>query len=456
MSNYDDLAHIGPGTPMGGLLRQYWLPACLSNELEQGGAPMRLLLLGERLVAFRDGEGRVGIMDHKCPHRGASLFFGRVEQTGIRCVYHGWRFDAQGHCTDIPNVDVPQSFVSTISAGGYPTRERNGVVWIYMGVRRDNPPELPQIEALLLDEAQVSVRCLQRNYNWLQGLEGDIDTSHFGFLHLGSVDPRAVSEDSMHRFTVTDRAPKYHVTNTPWGTMYCAYRPAQAQELYYRFAHFIFPCWTLFPDGDFNDHVVASAWVPMDDEHTMVFSFFYKDRAMPLRHLKEGSAIPGLEPDAAGRPNPPTKPNTTGWYGRWRTLDDEENDYGIDRGSQRNGSYTGITGVVMQDLAIIESMGAITERAKEHLVASDAMVARTRRALLAAARGFQDEGTPPPLVDQPWMTLAARSGSFIASGARSWGDAYTEQARKACSPAATLKSGVDRYVQTVGPIGREA
>lgn len=443
----ENLTRVGRGTPMGNLMRQYWMPACLSSELEQGGAPMRLLLLGERLVAFRDGEGSVGIMGHQCPHRGASLFFGRVEQKGIRCVYHGWKFDAEGTCVDIPNVEVDPSFVSTISAEGYPTRERNGVVWIYMGERREQLPELPQMEALLVGEPDVSVRCRQRKYNWLQGLEGDIDTSHFGFLHLGGVGPAEVSQDSMHRYAVIDRAPKYHVANTPWGTMYCAYRPAEKDELYYRFAHFIYPCWTLYPDGDFNDMVVANCYVPMDDEHTMVFAFFYERGSIPLRHMKDGSVIPGFEPDANRMPMPPTKPNTSDWHGRWRPLADEENDYMLDRNIQRTKSYSGLSGVILQDLAVVESMGGIADRTKEHLVASDAMVVRTRRALLTAAANFERDGNRPALVDEPFVVQAARSGSFIAPSHLSWQEAYLEHAKRAVSPAGTLNEGVGKFFE---------
>jgi len=442
------ITRVGRGTAMGNLMRQYWIPACLSSELASEGPPMRLLLLGERLIAFRDGAGQVGIMEHQCPHRCASLFFGRVEESGIRCIYHGWKFDVNGKCLEIPNVAVEPAFVNSISIKAYPTREHNGVVWIYMGERKD-PPELPQIEALLLDADQVNVRCLQRNYNWLQGLEGDIDTSHFGFLHVGSVKNEDVDENNLHRFTVFDRVPKYHVKNTDWGTMYCGYRPADPGDTYYRFAHFLFPFWTLYPDGDFQDHIVAQAWVPMDENHTMVFSFTYTKRTMALRHRKDGAPIPGLEPDANNYADPITQPNSADWYGRWRTIANADNDYLVDRDAQRTNSYSGLSSVVIQDLAIVESMGAVTDRSREHLVASDAMVARTRRALLNAARALERDGTLPPLVENPSVSRAARSGSFIAPDRMHWVEAYVDQARKATSPTGSLTHGIDRFAANV-------
>jgi len=434
---------------MGNLMRQFWMPACLSTELERGGPPMRLLLLGERLVAFRDGDGQVGIMDHRCPHRGASLFFGRVEQSGIRCVYHGWKFKPTGHCEEIPNAEIDPALVKTISAEAYPTRERNGVVWIYMGEQRNQLPELPQMEALLLDPEQVSVQCLQRKYNWLQGIEGDIDTSHFGFLHVGAVDKADVDQNNMHRYSVLDRAPKYHVSNTPWGTMYCAHRPAEKDEVYYRIAHFVYPFWSLFPDGDFNDLIVANCYVPMDDEHTMLFTFYYKQSAMAMRHTKDGAPIPGLEPDANHMPMPPTLPPTSDWYGRWRSVANGSNDYLIDRETQRTKSYTGLSGVLLQDTAIVESMGTIVDRSREHLVGSDAMIVRTRRALLSAVRELA-EGKRPALVDDPHVVQAARSGSFIAPVSVPWRDAYLQHAKAATSPKGTLQLGVEKHQQVFG------
>src|SRR6266542_2702874 len=176
------LTQCGPGTPMGALFRRFWLPIALASELpEPNCTPVRLRILGEDLVAFRDTEGRVGLLEQYCPHRGASLFFGRNEQGGLRCVYHGWKFDVAGHCVDMPNEPPESNFKDKVRAVAYPTAERGGIVWIYMGPR-SKPPPFPDIEPLASDACQSNA--IFRDCNWLQALEGDIDTSHLGFLHL--------------------------------------------------------------------------------------------------------------------------------------------------------------------------------------------------------------------------------------------------------------------------------
>ena len=187
------LTSIGAGTPVGNLMREYWIPAAMSSELRAGGDPMRLLLLGEKLIAFRDSTGRVGIMDHRCPHRCASLFFGRNENAGLRCAYHGWKFDVDGNCLDMPNVPSHHAFPQKIRAKSYKVVERNGLIWTYMG-KRETPPPLPSFEPVLLPEEATNMFFVQRECNWLQALEGDIDTSHFGFLHAGGVTPDVVEE----------------------------------------------------------------------------------------------------------------------------------------------------------------------------------------------------------------------------------------------------------------------
>src|SRR5215207_721828 len=185
----DLVSNVGPGTPMGNLMRQYWIPAVLSSEMAAPDSdPVRVTLLGERLVAFRDTSGRVGLVSHNCPHRGASLFFGRNEENGLRCVYHGWKFDADGTCVDMPNEPVESDFKTRVKAVAYPTRERGGVVWAYMGPR-DNPPPLPDLEPNMRSDMELSVYVSQQESNWLQVLEGDIDTVHAGFLHSGSIMP---------------------------------------------------------------------------------------------------------------------------------------------------------------------------------------------------------------------------------------------------------------------------
>jgi phthalate 4,5-dioxygenase oxygenase subunit len=422
------LTRVGPGTLMGELMRQYWLPAAMSRELERDGPPMRLMLLGERLIAFRDTTGRVGVMDHRCPHRCASLFLGRNEEGGIRCVYHGWKYDVAGNCIDMPSVPPHQDFKHKVRARAYRVAERGGLIWVYMGGREQAPP-LPMIEATLLPEAELQIWFAQRQCNWLQALEGDIDTSHFGFLHAGTLDPADVAADDLLRYTVTNRAPEYHVADAPWGTTYAAYRPAEQGRIYWRFANFLFPFWTQTPQGAFAEHLTIRAWVPMDDTHTMFVSLSWRHMPPSIRPLKDGRMMPGHSPALQ------FLPNTTDWYGRWRLAGDQSNDWLIDRAAQRRGeSYTGIAGIHAQDQAVTESMGAITDHGFEHLGPGDRMITQTRRRLLRAARALRAQGTPPPGVDDPEVMREVRGGDFLTEAGIGWREAYQEQMKRAVRP----------------------
>jgi phthalate 4,5-dioxygenase oxygenase subunit len=421
------LTRVGPGTPMGRFMREHWVPACMSSEIEADGAPLRLMLLGEQLIAFRDSTGRVGVMDHRCPHRCASLFFGRNEQGGLRCVYHGWKFDVDGNCVDMPNVPAEQDFKHRVKARTYPAAERSGLLYVYMGSRKTAPP-LPEIEPTLLPADETQIYCRQRECNWLQAMEGDLDTSHFGFLHAGSVDANDIDPGNIDRFQVLDRAPNYHARETDWGAMYAAYRTCAPGELYYRFAHFVLPFWTLFPIGPFSKNIIGQAWVPMDDTHTMIISLSWKKRTPPLAMMKSGQPIAGL-----GRNIPPL-PNTSDWFGRWRMPGNAGNDYLMDREVQRTQSYTGIDGVAHQDMAVTESMGAISDRTLEHLAPSDRMITLTRRRLINTVRAFVDEGVLPAVIDNPGLSLGARGGDLVAPESRDWLDVYDENLAGAPRP----------------------
>lgn len=420
------LTRVGPGTTMGALMREFWIPAARSSEVTADGDPMRLMLLGEKLIAFRDSNGKVGAMDHRCPHRCASLFFGRNEKGGIRCVYHGWKFDADGNCTDMANIPPHQDFKSKVHAKAYKTVERAGLIWVYMGAREQAPP-FPIMEATLLPEAEITILFVQRACNWLQALEGDIDTSHFSHLHVGSVKPEDVQDDNWMKYQVLNRAPAFQVSDTDWGTMYCAQRDTGNGDTYWRFAHFGLPFWTWIPQGAFSDRVMARAWVPMDDTHTMFVSLNWTkaSRSMPLA---DGKPIPGATPVLE------FQPNTTDWYGRHRPVQDAANDYLIDREAQRNDTiYTGISYIHMQDQAITESMGDIVDHSFEHLGPSDQMIARTRRRLLMAARALRDKGTVPPSVDDARMYQRIRSGERV-SALSDWQAAYDEGMKLALRP----------------------
>jgi phthalate 4,5-dioxygenase oxygenase subunit len=424
VSDNDLLTQVGPDTPMGKLMRQFWVPVCLSSELVRDGEPLRIMLLCERLIAFRDTEGKAGVMDHRCPHRGASLYFGRNEEGGLRCVYHGWKFDAEGNCMDMPNVPPEQDFKSRVKAKAYRVLERSGLVWAYMGPN-EQPPAFPNMDALQIPESERSIFAHQRDCNWLQSAEGDIDTSHFGFLHIGSLEVDDVDPESMHKWGIVGRAPEYSVKETPWGTMYAAHRAADEGELYYRFAHFLFPFFTFTPNGNFNDLIACTINVPMDDEHTMSYRLAWNKRTLPLQTLKTGEPIPGLATDGE------FLPRTNDWFGRWRLAANRENDYFIDRDQQRTVSFTGIQGIGRQDQAVIESMGPVVDRTIEHLAASDRMIMVTRRRLIQAARALVERGQVPEAVTDPDVYRGARGGSFIASDQSDWIEAYEQNLKQA-------------------------
>ena len=411
--DHEILTHVGPDAPLGQLMRQYWIPALLSSEVESDGPAVRIKLLGEELIAYRTTAGRVGLMDHRCPHRCASLFFGRNEEDGIRCVYHGWKFDPDGNCVDMPSEPPESNFKDKVRATAYPTREQVGIVWAYMGPRKENLPALPDIEALGLPEGEIHTWAAQRECSWLQGLEGDIDTSHFGFLHIGSATEDQAAPGSPTLYAIRDRAPRYKVMDTRFGTTYGAYRPGDENKNYWRIAHFLFPFWTMPPGSPMTRQMIARAWVPMDDEHTM---FFHISRAGsgPSRNRMAGRKIAGLGEDIE------RLPNTTDWYGRWRLASNRDNDYMIDRDAQRTQSYTGIRAGHVQDQMITESMGPVVNRTEERLGSSDQMIIQTRKRIIQALNAFLSDEIPPPGAADPDIYNLVRSGTLMLPVDADW------------------------------------
>jgi phthalate 4,5-dioxygenase oxygenase subunit len=429
------LCRVGPGTPMGELFRQYWLPVLMTSELsEPDSPPLRVRLLGENMIAFRTTSGDIGMIQDACPHRGASLFFGRNEEEGLRCVYHGWKFDVTGACVDMPSEPAESNFKSKVHARVFPTQERNGVVWIYMGSRTDLP-ELPHFEANMVTGVETRVQKVMRDCNWMQALEGDIDTSHLSFLHLGAVKPEEASPGSFDYYGVRDRAPRYDVHETEFGTTYGAYRPAEEDTYYWRIANFLFPCYTMIPTGTLGIAIHVRAWVPVDDEHVMYWSV----NVPASRAVGRGGQTGGGRNVASGRPaGAEATANAgggfeyeafnSGWLGRWRLSQNATNDYGIDRESQASGvNYTGIPGIFQQDQAVTESMGTVYDRSHEHLGTSDSMIIRTRRRVINAAKALRDQGVVPPGVETPEV-YHTRSGSVILPRSADWLEA-TQAAR---------------------------
>ena len=420
------LTRVGPGTPVGELMRQYWLPALMSIELPGPDSdPVRVRLLGEDLIAFRDTDGNVGLIDNYCPHRRASMFFGRNEECGLRCVYHGWKFDVNGDCVDMPSEPAESNFKDKVKITAYRAQERNGIIWAYMGTRAELPP-LPDIEPNMLPEdAEQSVWTAVRDCNWVQALEGDIDTSHLGFLHLGSLEAENLTPGSYDYYTVRERTPLgYDVVDTDYGTSYGAWRNADADNIYWRVAHYLAPFYTMIPTSILGVQVLVRAWVPIDDTHTMFWNICGANPfAGGIATGKKGQLAGGAATDVD------YVPNTSGFLGRWRLAANASNDYKIDREAQKaNKIYTGISGIHLQDQALTETMGAITDREHEHLGASDSMVIKTRQSIINAARNLQ-EGVIPATVDHPEL-YQERSGGTILPKGQGWFEA-TKELRKA-------------------------
>jgi phthalate 4,5-dioxygenase len=408
MSDTQILTRVGRGTPAGELMRQYWIPAAMSSELAAAGPPLRLKLLGEELVAFRTESGRVGLMDHRCPHRCASLFFGRNEEEGLRCVYHGWKYDVDGRCLDMPNLPPAQLFKDKVRARAYRVAERAGVIWAYLG-KRAEPPPFPDLPVFRAPESRLSVWCMQRECNYLQALEGDLDTSHAGFLHTG-IAPPELPASGPEALGFINRAPEFKVLDTPTGVMAGAHRPAGDGQTYWRFSQFMLPFYSQVPPCPLGSEAILRCWVPMDDTHTMYFSITTDTFSIARGPRATKRPIPqrGLTYDYE------FLPNTDDWYGRWRLASNRGNDYRIDRAVQRTESYSGIEGLDIQDTAITESMGPILDHDFETLAASDLLVIHMRRRLLQAAEALRDHGVGPPEIDRPELYRDLWSGYVVA------------------------------------------
>jgi phthalate 4,5-dioxygenase len=391
------------GSPMGELFRRYWLPALAAHELpEPDGLPVRLPLLGERLVAFRDSAGRVGIVEEACPHRQASLYFGRCEEGGIRCAYHGWKFDVGGRCLDIPSEPPESGFAAQVRLRAYPTLERGGVVWVYLGdpAQRPAPPEL---EWALLPDSHLFVSRRLQECNYFQVMEGGLDSSHLSWLHRWTLqeDPilgtGAGGRSRILEIIGADPNPRYEVAETPAGLLLGARRRAGEGEYYWRITQFIAPCFNLVaPTGELS--LNAQAWVPADDENCWSWAVnYYSDR--PLSAAEREAMAKGAGLHVAFVPG--TR------QGRHGHADDYGRDGALARARK---TFSGVPGIAMQDTAVQESQGRIADRTGERLVSSDNGIIAARRLLLDAARANQAGGAVPGL--DP-ATQRCRAASII-------------------------------------------
>lgn len=408
------LTRVGPGTDMGTLMRRYWLPALLSHELpEPDGPPVRVRMLGEDLVAFRDSTGQVGLIEAHCPHRGAPMFFGRNEEAGLRCVYHGWKFDVGGNCVDLPSEPPGSVFKQKVNINAYMTWEGGGVVWAFLGPRAEAPSP-PDYEWLRAPQTHRRVSKTLENANYLQALEGGIDTAHSSFVHNNEIDNPA-------RLKSIDVHPKLEVEKAPYGFRYAGIRRIGEERLYVRAYHFMLPAMQMraaLIDKQGEPRTLPTLrghiWVPVDDEWTLVYNWMCSATAA----VEISDEAWRKHEMAAGRGEDDYIPGT---YRLRRNL---SNDYLVDRELQRTRTYTGITGLNTQDYAVQEGMGPIVDRSREHLGSSDKAIIAARRMLLDALQSVK-EGHPPAGSD-PEPCRGVRPAEAIVKASERWQEALAD------------------------------
>ncbi len=363
------LCRVGPGTAMGEFMRRYWIPAAFSQQVEDNdGTPVRVKLLCENLVLFRDTQGRLGLLEEACPHRTASLYYGRNEESGLRCVYHGLKFDVDGKCTDAPCVPGDSNVLQRLKVKSYPVIERGDLVWAYMGPP-EFKPEFPELEWTMLPASHRYVSRHVQECNWLQGLDGGFDASHLSFLHSGQVDMRKGRTDAHRRIIPTH----YEVEPLDFGFACAGGREIEDGAIAWHVDVMLLPFHKIIPSVPKGAHV----WAPIDDENTMLYSINF-DEHKPLTEET-------LERELAWRGI-----HTENLPGSDYAIANKDNEYLIDRALQKSGrSYTGIKGLGVQDCVMQESMGPIADRTKENLLPCDAAIVKIRRLLLQSLREHQ-------------------------------------------------------------------
>jgi phenylpropionate dioxygenase-like ring-hydroxylating dioxygenase large terminal subunit len=407
------LTRTGPGTPMGALFRSYWVPALLAAELPENECPpVRVKLLSERLLAFRDTQGRYGLIDEFCAHRGVSLWFGRNEESGLRCPYHGWKYDVTGQCIEVPSEPVESGFCNKIKLKSYPLVERGGVLWTYMGPAEKQPP-LPEWEFATVPAAQSFMSKRWQESNWLQALEGGIDSSHVSFLHRSDLETDPLFKGAKgNKYNLADAQPYFEVVESPGGLYIGARRNADDGNYYWRITQWVMPSFTMIPPR--GDHPVhGHFWIPIDDENCWTWSFDYRpNRALTepeLAAMRDGQGIhakciPGI----------------------YRPVANKDNDYLMDRAAQKAGkTYSGVEGFAMQDASLQESMGPIVDRTKENLVSTDNGIIMARHRLMRAAKALAEKGVTPPGVEPAHQRV--RSASVVLPPDQPFKDAAREE-----------------------------
>jgi phthalate 4,5-dioxygenase oxygenase subunit len=387
----ETLTRTGPGTQMGTLLRRYWAPVLLCREIaEPDCSPVRVRILGEKLLAFRDSEGRPALIDEFCSHRGASLYLGRNEENGIRCSYHGLKFDYTGRCVEVPSAP---HVCEQMGLTAYPCIELAGIVWAYMGPAEKRPAP-PSLEWCTLPKGHVYVSKRLQECNFLQAMEGGIDTSHVSYVHRYEVDV-----DPMHRGTKSldyikaDGNVIFEIEKKPFGVTMYGRRNGEPDSYYWRVTQWLFPWFTLIPP--FGEHALAGhVWVPIDDHDCWAWSVnFRPDRPLGEHELRDMQAGKGIHCEY--------EPGT------FRTKANKDNDYLIDRRSQKEKrAFSGVSGFAVQDSSLQESMGPIQDFQREKLLPTDRAIVMARRMLYEAATALQAD-TEPPAIDADQQRVRA-------------------------------------------------
>ena len=361
------LSQVGAGTPMGDFMRKFWVPAMRTEALEAGGDPIKLRLLGEDMVAFRGHDGRVGVLDERCPHRGVSLTLARNADCALTCIFHGWKMDADGNVVDVP-AEPPErreAFAKRVKAKHYPAEERAGVLWVWMG--GGIPAPLPNFPWMNLPAEHVGSRIGVIHANWVNGLEGQLDSAHVGILHQDWVQvlPGQVSDLQRTQF---DLAPRFEFEETSCGYREGAVRNSKEGGLYVRVREFVAPWYSFIPSmGGLDSGHLCTMSIPMDDEHSIQWDLFYS----PVSPLVRRNS-----PDDGRNQNDLAE-----------NMGNIDNRWGQNRERMRsNASFSGYPILRHEDYAVAMAQGIWAARDKEQLSSSDIPIVRGRRFLVNAAR----------------------------------------------------------------------
>lgn len=407
----ETLVRTNAGTPMGEYFRRYWLPVALSKDMPAPDSPpIRVKVMGEELVAFRDTNGRVGLVEPRCAHRGSSLFFGRNEECGLRCVHHGWKYDVDGKCVDMPNVEPDAGMRGKISIQAYPTREFGELVWAYFGPR-EVMPELPQLEHGMLPASHRYVTKRLQQCNWAQSMDGAVDTAHFSFLHMpapgfkSNANATIAADEKRIGWLRQDPMPRFTILDHDVGFVVGGARKADGQDLYWRITQFMLPTHSITPSAMPGEIYYGYTWVPVDDESCWIYVYgWHPDRAITAEERAKFDK---------------------GGYGQFAELGPDyvplrnrSNDYLIDRQDQKTISFTGVKGIAEQDTLAQESQGVIADRTKEHLTATDIGVVHFRRMMLKEAAALKN-GKEPAAAKRP-EGYRLRSGGAVLPGGLSF------------------------------------